>query len=288
LTAAFQRRTERQLPRSSPPLSPPPATQRDAPASGAPAFQPVRVRRGFEAVCDQIRQQVAQGTLLPGHRLPGERELAEQFGISRSGVRQALRNLELTGIGEARTGAYGGFFIKDGGTDGITQAVHDMVALGQVPPASVMEARLELTNVAIRLACARATEAQIAALEADNDFQATQLRLGLDSRNTRGVSEFYRLLARATHNEVIAMLIDALSEIVRTQLARFDAKPHEDMVKARRKVTRLLRARDADRACAAMSVHLRQVRDYFEAQTKELASEGATHSTGQRRSKSSA
>jgi len=243
----------------------------EAPDAGSPKFQPVRTRRAFEAVCDQIRRQVAEGTLLPGHRLPAERELAEQFDISRSGVRQALRNLELTGIVEARPGASGGFFIKSGGTDGIAQAVHDMVSLGQVPPSSVMEARLELTNVAIRLACARATEAELDQIGADIDFQAEQFRLGLDSRNTRAVSEFYRLLARATHNEVIEMLIDALSEIVRVQLARFDAKPREDMVKARRKVLRHLRARDAEKACAAMSVHLKHVNEYLAAQIAEPA-----------------
>ena len=70
----------------------------DAPTTAAPVFEPVRTRRTFEAVCDQIRRQVADGSLQPGHRLPGERELAEQFDISRSGVREALRSLELAGI----------------------------------------------------------------------------------------------------------------------------------------------------------------------------------------------
>ena len=75
--------------------------QGEMPNAAAPMFQPVRTRRAFEAVCDQIRRQVADGTLLPGHRLPGERELAEQFDVSRSGVRQALHNLELTGLDSA-------------------------------------------------------------------------------------------------------------------------------------------------------------------------------------------
>ncbi|NDG42105.1 MAG: GntR family transcriptional regulator [Betaproteobacteria bacterium] len=58
----------------------------EAPTTAAPVFEPVRTRRTFEAVCDQIRRQVADGSLQPGHRLPGERDLAEQFDISRSGV----------------------------------------------------------------------------------------------------------------------------------------------------------------------------------------------------------
>jgi len=57
-------------------------------------FQPVRTRRGFEAVCDRIREQLMSGELKPGDQLPGERELAERFGIGRAAARDALRSLE--------------------------------------------------------------------------------------------------------------------------------------------------------------------------------------------------
>lgn len=239
------------------------------PAAGRPIFQPVRTRRAFEAVCDQIRRQVADGSLQAGHRLPAERELAEQFDISRSGVREALRSLELAGLVEARTGVNGGFFIKMGRPDGITQAVRDMVALGQMPTASVTEARIELTCVALRLACQRASEAELNAIEADIDFHAELFCQGRGSRNVHSVGEFYRLIARATHNEVIVMLVDALSEIVRTLLARIDPKPREDIIPVRRKVLRHLRARDADKACAAMTLHLRNLNEYLEEQGRE-------------------
>ena len=230
----------------------------------APNFQPVRTRRAFEAVCDQVRRQVAEGTLLPGQRLPGERELAERFGISRSGVREALRSLELAGLVEARTGASGGFFIASSDNDGVAQAVRDMVALGQVPTVSVTEARIEVTNVAIRLACQRATPEELDALEADIDHHAALFKAGQGSRNTRSLTEFYRLLAKATHNEVIVMLIDALSEVVRLLLARIDPQPMPDIIQVRRKVLRHLRAGEADKACAAMTAHFHNLNRYLE------------------------
>lgn len=242
-------------------------------AADAPQFQQVRTRRAFEAVCDQVRRQVSDGTLQSGQRLPGERELAEQFGISRSGVREALRSLEAAGLVEARTGATGGFFISAAsGSDGITQAVRDVVSLGQVPTASVTEARIELTCVAIRLACQRATEEELDEIEADIDLHAELFKKGRGSRNTRAVTEFYRLLARATHNEVIAMLVDALSEIVRTLLARIDPQPLPEIIQVRRKVLRHLRARDADKACAAMSAHFRSLNAYLEEKPWETGS----------------
>jgi GntR family transcriptional repressor for pyruvate dehydrogenase complex len=233
-------------------------------AAAAPEFQPVRTRRAFEAVCDQVRQQVANGTLVPGHRLPAERELAERFGISRSGVREALRSLEVSGLVEARTGLNGGFFIRSSDNDGITQAVRDMVALGKVPTGNVTEARIELTSVAIRLACARATPEELDAIEADIDHHALLFKEGRGSRNTRAVTEFYRLIARATHNEVIVMLIDALSEITRTLLARIDPQPLPEIIRVRRKVLRHMRAGEAEKACATMAAHFRTLNRYLE------------------------
>ena len=239
------------------------------PASQGPQFHPVRTQRAFEAVCDQIRRQIADGTLHPGQRIPGERELAVQFDISRSGVREALRSLELAGLVEARTGQSGGFFIKSGNTEGITQAVRDLVALGQVPLGNVTEARIEITCVAIRMACQRATPADLDAIEADIDHHAELFRQGQGSRNSRSVGEFYRLLARATHNEVIVMLIDALSEIVRTILMRLDPKPRADIVRVRRQVLRYIRQREPAKACATMTAHLKNINDYLEAAHRE-------------------
>ena len=248
------------------PTPPKPARRQAAPDS---AFRPVRTQRAFEAVSDQIRRQVADGTLQPGHRLPGELELSEQFKINRSAVREALRSLEGAGVVETRTGVNGGVFIKHSTTEGIAQAVRDMVGLGQVPTASVIEARIELTNVAIRLACERATPQELVAIEADIDYHTEQFRLGTGSRNTRLLGEFYRLLARATHNEVIVMLVDSLSEIVRTLLARIDPKPREDMISVRRTVLRHIRAGDAKKACAAMTAHQQHLADYLETISRE-------------------
>ena len=243
--------------------------------SPPPAFVPVRTRRPFEAVCDQIRLQVADGSLRAGQRLPAEKDLAAQFGIGRIVVREALRSLEVAGVVQSRPGLNGGVFISSGSADGVQQAVRDMVALGQVPTDHVTEARIELTCVAIRLACRRATPAELDAIEADIDHHAELFRQGRGSRNTHKLGEFYRLLARATHNEVIVMLVDALSEIVRTMLARIDPQPRADIVAVRRKVLRQVRAGDAERACATMSLHFKHLNDYLEAQSRERAAAAA-------------
>jgi GntR family transcriptional repressor for pyruvate dehydrogenase complex len=236
-----------------------------------PVFAPVRMRRAFEAVCDQIRQQVADGVLSAGDRLPSERELSEQFGVSRSGVREALRSLEMAGMVEALTGINGGFYIKQAHPEGITQAVRDMVALNQVPVSDVTEARILLMSLAIRLACGRATEEDFRAIEDDIERFAVLVKQGKPVRDSALITEFYRLIARATHNEVIVMLIDALSEILRTLIARLDAPPQSNVVQVRRKVLRLMREGDADKASAALAKHLNALNLLLEAMEAKKA-----------------
>jgi DNA-binding FadR family transcriptional regulator len=153
-------------------------------------FQPVRTRRGFEAVCDRIREQLMSGELKPGDQLPGERELAERFGIGRAAARDALRSLEVSGVVEARKGI-------------------------QASLENVMEARTEIICVAIRLACPRATNEEFDTIQRDIDLHADLFRLGRASRNTQSVIEFYRLIAQATHNPLVLMMVDALSEVYR-------------------------------------------------------------------------
>jgi len=235
----------------------------------SPVFRAVRTRRSFEVVCDQIREQLARGQLRPGDRLPPEKDLAEQFDISRSAVREALRSLEAAGLVEARTGIHGGFFIHSGKPAALTQTVQDMVSLGQLSIANVTEARIELMAVALRLACARATAEELDAIEADITYHTELFRNGRGSRNSKSVIEFYRLIARATHNEVIVMMVDALSEIIRTLLAQVNPQPRKDIMQVRRKVLALLRARDAEAACKEMTNHLRNVSDYLESESRK-------------------
>lgn len=233
-------------------------------------FVPVRQRRAFEEVCDQVRRAVAAGTLAPGDRLPPEREMCEQFGVSRTAIREALRSLEVAGIIHCQQGMGGGSFIRRSDSNVVAQAVRDMVLLGQIPSASITEARILLSGVAIRLACERATEADLDAIERDIEESARLTTLGDFSRRNAYITEFYRVLARATHNEVIVMLLDSLSEIVRTLLVKVSPQPRDDVIGVRRRILKHLRARNVEKATAEMTAHLESLNRYLEAQQSPL------------------
>lgn len=235
------------------------------------AFVPtaIKQRRAFEEVCDQIRGAVARGELVPGDRLPPERDLCEQFQVSRTAVREALRSLEVAGIIHCQQGMGGGSFIRKSDSNVVAQAVQDMVLLGHIASESVTEARIELTALAIRLACKKGTAADFDAIEEDIERSAELTRKGDFSRRSTYITEFYRVLARATHNEIVVMLLDSLSEIVRTLMAKVSPVPRTDVVEVRRKILKFLRARDAERAIAEMSAHLESLNEYLVEQAKE-------------------
>src|SRR4051794_28184068 len=69
--------------------------------------------RAFHAIVDQVRADVFARRRRPGDRLPAESLLAELFGVSRMGVREALRVLELQGLVEVRHGYAGGVFVAE-------------------------------------------------------------------------------------------------------------------------------------------------------------------------------
>ena len=77
------------------------------------------------------------------------------------------------------------------------------------------------------------------------------------------MTEFYRLIAQATHNPLIVMMVDALAEVWRGLLARLDPRPNKDIMVVRQRVLDQMRRRDAAAAMQAMTQHLRRVSEYL-------------------------
>ncbi|HEY8478022.1 MAG TPA: GntR family transcriptional regulator, partial [Chloroflexota bacterium] len=80
-------------------------------------FRPVSASRTFEAIIAQVQEAILSGKLRYGDRLASERELVQQFGVSRATLREALRSLEALGWIEIRPGAQGGIFVVRPSTD---------------------------------------------------------------------------------------------------------------------------------------------------------------------------
>lgn len=253
------------------------AAEEPGPAASSRAgvqFSVVQTRRGFEYIFEQIRASISSGELKPGDRLPPEREMATMFGVSRQGVREALRGLEIAGLVVCKTGVAGGAFVRDGDGVAVTRAITDLASLGAISWASILEARILLTADTIRLACTRATGEDFLALEQDIDaVEALSAERYTKERQLR-LASFYQLIAEASHNDVLVTLVNSLTAIFQERMSRTAPLPKTDVVQARRRITRLMRAGDAEGAIAEVTAHFKRLEAYLVASEYDVSDAG--------------
>src|ERR671932_986125 len=234
-------------------MPPRPQSQRPADAN---LFSPVTVARASSSIADQIRAAIVGGQLKEGERLPPERDLAEQFGVSRVTVRDALRALEAMGLIEVRVGARGGAFVTVPTGSVVGQTMSDMMMMQAITPEDIVEARLIVELGTITLACARATDDDVARLRAI----CQRGREALEAKTyTRDLSwDFHALLAQMTHNGAVEGLTQSfLSSLsmhpIRT---REGARAFERTVEEHERIVAALEARDGATARREMATHL--------------------------------
>jgi GntR family transcriptional regulator, transcriptional repressor for pyruvate dehydrogenase complex len=115
-----------------------------------PLINPVKAPATYELVVDQLRRALALGRFAPGDKLPPERELSEQLGVSRTTVREAVRVLEGEKVLAVSRGASGGIVVLDPGSDAIAEQIRSQTAELQ----QIYEFRLANECAAARLAAA--------------------------------------------------------------------------------------------------------------------------------------
>ena len=242
------------------------------------AFTPIHTPRAFEQICARIRTQLESGALTPGDKLPPERDLAQQLGVGRNALREALRSLEIAGIVRLQKGVKGGAFIRAGNAGQMNQVMQDMLSLGSITVEELTETRLHIQDLVVRLACARATSADFDALTANIERTEAMTRAGRYLDRVECSREFYRLLVAATHNQVLTMMVHSLTEILMhfvTLRVAAGGKPQPRLTEKRREFMAALRARDADRACRLMHTHLKSVHRLLKENPKALPAPAA-------------
>ena len=232
-------------------------------------FRRVKTPRAFEEIAKQIRRELSTGRLRIGDRLPAERSLAEQFGVSRNTLREALRSLEHAGLLRLKKGVTGGSYIKESTGEAVIAGLSDMYRLGAIQPLHLTEARIIIGTEVARLACARRTRIDLATLE-KNVADAADATASGDMRQRAEINhEFHRLLARATRNPVLIILTDALMEMTRAFVDAIGYQPNPFVLPSRRRLLAALHARDADAAAKEMKRMLLRLQRTHLARFKE-------------------
>ncbi len=232
----------------------------------------VRTQRTFEAISQQIHNRISAGELRIGDRLPNERELARTLAVSRHAVREALRALESVGLVRLRKGARGGAFISAGRPGAVADVMRGIFMVGGIPLAQLTESRLWIESLVVRVACERADEAALGLLEENLRLAERETRAGRLAEKARLNIEFHDLLAAATGNQVLVLMMGAILNVLRDFVERIGFVMGMDVIRSRRRLLRHMRARDSARAVAEIERHLRTLhRRYLEALTPRPA-----------------
>lgn len=229
---------------------------------------PLKQRRVSEAVADQLREAIYSGQLKPGDKLPPERELARQFGISRLMLREALRSLEQAGFLLVKRGYGGGAFVLEIDKQAVSRSLSAMIRLGETSVDDLTEARLIYEPQIARLAAERATEEEVAKMERLIREQKTGLQSPTFGQPTN--LSFHRLIAEATQNPVFMMLVDAVMGPVGESVKHLKL-PHGAHQRIRSAHERLYRAIKARKPELAYRIMFQHVLDFRETLRRALA-----------------
>ena len=223
---------------------------------------------------DQIRELIVTGELLPGERLPTESAPAQDFGVSRATVREALRALAAQGLIRTAKGAAGGSFVTLPTVDSISSLVHanvNVLAEAQhVTLEQLLEAR-ELVEVpAARLAALRRSEEDLERLRATVPDDAA--RLGTTQEFAYN-SEFHSCVIAATGNTLLSVSAQPIFSVLQANLARsvLGRRFHTAIHAHHHRIIEAVDAGDAGAAGDEMHDHLAFLRPFYEKAWKQAA-----------------
>ena len=223
-------------------------------------YQPIQSERLYEQIVDQIEQSIAAGNLEVGDQLPPERELAEQFGVSRTAVREAIKALREKGLVEIRLGR--GTFVTNTTSDVIRRSLGVLFKADEANGSvNLVEVREILEPEIAARAALHVTEQNIASMTKAVEIMET----ALDNADifVEADLDFHLALAEATQNPIIPILMDSIIELLREQRKR-TGNVTGGLARGQYHHKIILEAvmkRDPQAARKAMQDHLQQVRD---------------------------
>jgi len=223
-------------------------------------YKIVRTSRLYEQIVQQVEESIRKGALKPNDQLPPERELAQQFGVSRTAVREAVKALREKGLVEAYPGR--GTFVMDGTSYAIRQSLDRVIKIGQPEGSGYLAEVREILEPEIAALAAARADAE------DLESMREPVKVMDDARKDPDAYieadlDFHLALAEAAANPLILSLIDSIVGLLREQRMRIfcvEGGPDRGQYHHKR-ILEAIEHRDPRGARQAMKAHLAQVRE---------------------------
>lgn len=235
-------------------------------------IEAVTSKRLYRQIADQLAELVRKGEFKPGDRLPSERDLSQQFNVSRASVREALIALEIDGLVDVRVGL--GVFVN-----AAPAANSQTAALGEPGPFEVLSARYLIEGETAALAARDGSARDHARIRETLQLMAEEI--GSTGAGLDADALFHLRIAEASGNSALVHLVHQLwsfrySAMFRKLDEHFDSPArHQEAIEEHRQLVEAIERRDVEGARAAMVSHLDTVRAALE-RGWELANVGGS------------
>jgi GntR family transcriptional repressor for pyruvate dehydrogenase complex len=218
-------------------------------------MHPVKKTRIYEDIIRQFMRKIENGELSAGDRIPTERELVEQLGVSRASIREALRAMELIGLVESKVG--GGTYIKSLTVDRAFTNLARVLTADNQYLLDMYEVRILLETYSVRQAARKRTEGHLAMLKSSLDV------LKKDMAQERGRVEadtlFHKTLAEAAGNAALISVLSLCSELINSSIIVADAYVNAlDIIYEHEAIYDAVEKKDEKTAARLMRAHIKR------------------------------
>ena len=226
-------------------------------------FDQVRRDKISISIVDQIRSAILDGRFEPGDQLPNEKEMTDQFGVSKHTLREALRALEAMGLLEIRKGAGGGPVVVEVDQGSLNNQLMSFFRFKDVSIKDLSQVRRLIEPFLAKLAAQNMQPEQISQLHELNLKCESILEKGRSIVGGREEIDFHVVLARASGNPVLETMLDFVNSYL-AQL-KLQHKPgmgfSRKVLESHKEITRAIERKDGDLAAELMLKHVIEVEE---------------------------
>jgi len=222
-------------------------------------FKTARVNRISQNIVEQIRETIISGRLKPGDRLPSEKDLSVEFGVSKASLREALRALEALGMLEVKQGMGGGAFVTEVDLETARNNMFNYIFFQNPSIGEFTQLRTFIEPPVAEIAALKCTQADLDYLE--DNLNRTREKMDSVPFYYELDTKFHHRIAQISGNRLICFVIDSLKNaIVQIKLQlELDRDFSIQVYKAHMRLFDALRKRDPEQARAEMHRHIVEV-----------------------------
>jgi len=173
---------------------------------------PVKQAKLADVIMAQLEAMIIEGSLLPGQKLPPERELAQQFNVSRPSLREAIQKLEAKQLVSRRQG--GGTFVSNNILGGLADPLFDLLSKSTEVQFDLLEFRLGIEGMSAYYAAMRGTKADFAEIQKKHQAIGNAQLEENHQQEAEAVFDFYLAICAASHNAIILHLARSMAPLL--------------------------------------------------------------------------